>query len=131
MRRRTVLGGLIASSLAACSKPASKGADSKGSGGLTTVRFVTDWKAQAEHGGFYQAVASGEYRKRGQDVKIIPGGPGTNVPQLLASGAADLGKGSDNFNILNLAQQKVPLKAVAAFFQKNPQVLFAFSVVLL
>jgi len=125
MRRRTVLGGLIASSLTACGKPASKGADSKDSGGLATVRFVTDWKAQAEHGGFYQAVASGEYRKRGLDVKIIPGGPGSNVPQLLASGAADLGMGSDNFIVLNLAQQKVPLKAVAAFFQKNPQVLIA------
>ena len=41
----------------------------------TPIRFVTDWKAQAEHGGFYQALAEGIYAKRGLDVKIIPAGP--------------------------------------------------------
>ena len=56
----------------------------------TTVRFVTDWKAQAEHGGFYQAVADGLYAQRGLDVKIIQGGPDVNVPQLLAGGARRL-----------------------------------------
>ena len=50
----------------------------------TTIRFVTDWKAQAEHGGFYQALAEGLYARRGLDVKIIQGGPDVNVPQLLA-----------------------------------------------
>ena len=53
----------------------------------TTIRFVTDWKAQAEHGGFYQAVADGLYAQRGLDVKIIQGGPNVNVPQLLGGGA--------------------------------------------
>jgi NitT/TauT family transport system substrate-binding protein len=124
MHRRRVLGGLVAGSavavLAACAPKAKAPA-----GGLTKVRFVTDWRAQAEHGGFYQALASGEYRRRGLDVQIIPGGPGSNVPQLLASGAADLGMGSDNFIVLNLAKEHIPLKAVAAFFQKNPQVLIA------
>ena len=52
------------------------------------VSFGTDWKAQAEHGGFYQALAEGLYAKRGLDVKIIQGGPDVNVPQLLAGGAA-------------------------------------------
>jgi NitT/TauT family transport system substrate-binding protein len=119
MRRRSVLSLMAASALAACGpRRASKG-------GLTRIRFATDWRAQAEHGGFYQALTSGEYRRRGLDVEIVPGGPGVNVPQLVASGAVDMGMGSDSFIVLKLAEEKVPVKAVAAFFQKNPQVLIA------
>ncbi|WP_411288242.1 ABC transporter substrate-binding protein [Phenylobacterium sp.] len=94
-------------------------------GGRTAIRFATDWRAQAEHGGFYQALASGEYARRGLDVQIVQGGPGVNVPQLLAAGAVDLGMGSNSFIALNLAQEGVPVKAVAAFMQKDPQVLIA------
>ena len=89
----------------------------------TRIRFVTDWKAQAEHGGFYEALAEGLYRKAGLDVVIIEGGPSVNVPQMLAGGAADLGIGSDCFIALNLVKQHAPIKAVMAVFQKNPQVL--------
>ena len=90
---------------------------------LTKIRFVTDWKAQAEHGGFYEALALGLYAKAGLDVKIIEGGPAVNVPQMLAGGAADFGVGSDSFIALNLVKQNAPIKAVMAVFQKNPQVL--------
>jgi NitT/TauT family transport system substrate-binding protein len=90
---------------------------------LTTVRFVTDWKAQAEHGGFYEALAEGLYAKRGLDVKIIEGGPSVNVPQLLAGGAAEFGIGSNGFIPLNMVQAGVKAKAVMAVFQKDPQVL--------
>ena len=90
---------------------------------LTKVRFVTDWKAQAEHGGFYEALAEGLYKKAGLDVTIIEGGPAVNVPQMLAGGAADFGVGSDSFIALNLVKQNAPIKAVMAVFQKNPQVL--------
>ncbi len=90
---------------------------------LTKIRFVTDWKAQAEHGGFYEALAEGLYKKAGLDVTIIEGGPSVNVPQMLAGGAADLGIGSDNFIALNLVKQNAGIKAVMAVFQKNPQVL--------
>jgi len=90
---------------------------------LTKIRFVTDWKAQAEHGGFYEALALGLYKKAGLDVQIIEGGPTVNVPQMLAGGAADLGIGSDAFIAMNLARQKAGIKAVMAIFQKNPQVL--------
>ncbi len=91
----------------------------------TVIRFATDWRAQAEHGGFYEALANGEYAKRGLDVRIIQGGPGVNVPQLLAAGSADLGIGSNAFVVMNLAQEGVPVKAVSATFQKDPQVLIA------
>ena len=108
--------------LAACS-PAKQGAAP--ASGPTTIRFATDWRAQAEHGGFYEALANGEYARRGLDVQIIQGGPGVNVPQLLAAGSVEMGMGSNSFIVMNLAQENVPVKAVAAFFQKDPQVLIA------
>jgi NitT/TauT family transport system substrate-binding protein len=89
----------------------------------TGIRFVTDWKAQAEHGGFYQALAEGLYAKHGLDVKIIQGGPDVNVPQLLAGGAADFGIGSNSFIPLNLVKANIPIRVVMAIFQKDPQVL--------
>lgn len=110
--------------LAACS-PQKKDEAAPAAGAPVTIRFATDWRAQAEQGGFYQAVASGEYAKRGLDVKIVQGGPGVNVPQLLASGAVEMGMGSNSFIVMNLAQEKAPVKAVAAFMQKDPQVLIA------
>ena len=93
--------------------------------GQTPIRFATDWRAEAEQGGFYEALANGEYAKRGLDVTIIQGGPGVNVPQLLAAGAVDMGIGSNSFIVMNLAAQKAPVQAVAAFMQKDPQVLIA------
>ena len=107
--------------LAACS-PAKKAVEAPG---RTALKLATDWKAEAELGGYYQAVATGEYAKRGLDVTLIQGGPGVNVPQLLATGAVDVGVGSNSFIVLNLAQQQVPVKAVAAFMDKDPQVLIA------
>ncbi|HXS05777.1 MAG TPA: ABC transporter substrate-binding protein [Rhizomicrobium sp.] len=91
----------------------------------THITFVTDWKAQAEHGGFYEALAEGFYAKRGLDVTIRAGGPQVNVPQLLAGGAADFGIGSNSFITLNLVKQGVPLRVVMAVFQKDPQVLIS------
>lgn len=87
------------------------------------ITFATDWKAQAEHGGFYQAVAKGFYTERGLEVAIVPGGPGANVPQLMAGGAVDFGMGSNSFIPLNIVEAGVPVRAVMAVFQKDPQVL--------
>lgn len=114
----------MATMLAACS-PGEQKAKAPDPNAPVVIRFATDWRAQAEHGGFYQALASGEYARRGLDVKIVQGGPGVNVPQLLAAGAVDLGMGSNSFIVMNLAQEGVPVKAVAAFMQKDPQVLIA------
>jgi NitT/TauT family transport system substrate-binding protein len=87
------------------------------------ITFVTDWKAQAEHGGFYEAQALGLYARANLDVKILEGGPSANVPQLLAGGAADFGIGSNGFIPLNMVREGVPVRAVMAVFQKDPQVL--------
>jgi NitT/TauT family transport system substrate-binding protein len=91
----------------------------------THITFVTDWKAQAEHGGFYEALAEGLYAARGLDVQILQGGPSVNIPQVLAGGAADFGMGSNNFIPLNMVREGVKIKAVMAVFQKDPQVLIA------
>src|ERR1700722_12416396 len=80
----------------------------------THITFVTDWKAQAEHGGFYEAQALGLYAKRGLDVRILEGGPSVNVPQILAGGAADFGIGSNGFIPLNMVREGIPIRAVMA-----------------
>lgn len=90
---------------------------------LEPVVFATDWKAQAEQGGFYQAKALGLYEKAGLDVTIRGGGPGVNIPQLLGARAIDFGMGSNSFIPLNMVRAQVPAKAVMAAFQKDPQVL--------
>jgi NitT/TauT family transport system substrate-binding protein len=108
--------GLLA---AACTPPPPP------SQGKAPIRFATDWRAEAEQGGYFEALAEGEYAKRGLDVTFVPGGPGVNVPQLVASGAAEMGIGSNSFIVMNLAARQAPVKAVAAFMQKDPQVLIA------
>lgn len=126
MKRRTLLTGALAvaatAGLAACERRARPIADASG---RIRIRFATDWRAQAEHGGFYQALASGLYADRGLNVEIVQGGPAVNVPQLLASGAVELGMGSNSFIPMTLAAERAPVRAVAAYFQKDPQVLIA------
>ncbi len=87
------------------------------------ILFATDWKAEAEHGGFYQALARGFYRRRGLDVSIRQGGPGIDNQRLLAAGAVDLAVGSNDFFALNLLAAGARARAVAAIFQKDPLVL--------
>jgi len=84
------------------------------------VSFLTSWYAQAEHGGYYQAIANGIYKKHGLDVTIKMGGPQVNAVQLLAAGQADFMMGKDLQTITAL-QSGVPMVTVAAVFQKEPQ----------
>lgn len=84
------------------------------------VTFLSSWYAQAEHGGYYQAVATGIYKKHGLDVTIKMGGPQVNSVQLLAAGQADFIMGKD-FQTLSGIEQGVPMVTVAAVFQKEPQ----------
>jgi len=90
-----------------------------------TVNFGTDWKAEAEHGGYYQAIATGIYKRYGLDVNLRQGGPQVNHAQLLAAGVLDFNIGSNSFVPLNFVQEKIPMVAVAAIFQKDPSVLIA------
>ena len=122
MKLSRLLALAAACVLAACSPAKKPVLDANG---LTPIKFATDWHAQAEQGGFYEALATGEYKKRGLDVTIVQGGPAVNVPQLLATGAIDMGMGSNSFIVMNLANAHAPVRAVAAFMQKDPQVLLA------
>jgi len=92
---------------------------------LDQVTFGTNWKAQAEHGGFYQAVATGIYEKHGLEVTIRPGGPQVNHAQLLAAGKIDFNMGGNVFGAFNYVQNDIPMVVVAASFQKDPQILMA------
>ncbi len=122
MRRRAFAALGLMAFIAACSPAPKKDAEPTG---LTKLKLATDWRAEAELGGYYQALATGEYKKRGLDVTLVQGGPAVNVPQLLATGAVDVGVGSNSFIVMNLAKENAPVKAVAAFMQKDPQVLIA------
>ncbi|MEN9226155.1 MAG: ABC transporter substrate-binding protein [Thermostichus sp. HHBFW_bins_43] len=92
---------------------------------LDQVTFGTSWYAQAEHGGFYQAVATGIYEKYGLDVTIQMGGPNVNNVQLLMGDVLDLMMAPNNLTVLRPLEEDVPIMAVAAIFQKNPQVIIA------
>lgn len=89
------------------------------------LTFGTNWKAEAEHGGFYQAVADGTYARYGLDVTIRPGGPQVNHSQLLAAGRIDFNMGVNLFSQFNFTRNEVPVVTVAAIFQKEPLVLLA------
>jgi NitT/TauT family transport system substrate-binding protein len=92
---------------------------------LDKVRFGTNWVAEAEHGGFYQALADGTYRKHGLDVTIVPGGPNVNNRVLLLVGKIDFFMSANSLQSFDAVAHDIPTIAVAASFQKDPQVLIA------
>src|SRR3954452_7077561 len=87
------------------------------------LSFGTNWVAEAEHGGFYQAVADGTYKKHGLDVTIVPGGPQVNNRMLLLAGKIDFFMSANCLQSFDAVAQKIPVIAVSAVFQKDPQVL--------
>lgn len=106
----TILGGLLAASVMAQSPE--------------KLVFITNWYAQAEHGGFYQALAEGTYRKAGLDAEIRMGGPQVNVMQLLLAGRADAVMGYD-LQTIKAIEQGLPVVTIGATFQKDPAALIA------
>ena len=89
------------------------------------VTFATNWKAQAAHGGFYQAVADGTYRKYGLEVTLLQGGPQVNNRPLLPAGRIDFLMTGNLLHSFDNVKNGVPTVAVAAIFQKDPQALIA------
>jgi NitT/TauT family transport system substrate-binding protein len=111
-----LFGAALAGFLAASASPAAA---------LDSVRFGTNWVAEAEHGGFYQALADGTYRKYGLDVTIVPGGPQVNNRILLPVGKLDFFLAANTLEGFDAVAQNIPTVEVAALFQKDPQVLIA------
>ena len=89
---------------------------------LDRLVFQTDWRAQAEHGGYYQAVAAGLYRKAGIECDIRQGGPSLNIGQLLLTGRVDMTM-SNSFEAFTYVREDAPFFTIASIFQKDPQVL--------
>ena len=92
---------------------------------LDKVTFATNWVPEAEHGGFYQALADGTYRRYGLDVTILPGGPNVNNRILLPVGRIEFYLSANTLQSFDAVEQNIPTIAVAAMFQKDPQVLIA------
>jgi len=92
---------------------------------LQKVTFGLDWVAEAEYGGYYQAVATGIYKKFGLDVTIREGGPEVNNAQLLLAGKLNFDITSNGFLAFNFVKEHIPFIAVAAMFQKDPDILLA------
>jgi len=92
---------------------------------LDKVTFATNWLAEAEHGGFYQALADGTYEKYGLDVTILQGGPQANNKLLLAAGKIEFNLGANMIQAFDAAAQNIPIVAVAALFQKDPFILMS------
>jgi NitT/TauT family transport system substrate-binding protein len=92
---------------------------------LDKVTFATNWVAQAEHGGFYQAVADGTYKKHGLDVTILPGGPNVNHRLQLIAGRVEFYMSANSLQAFDAVAQNIPTLVIAAIFQKDPQVLLA------
>jgi NitT/TauT family transport system substrate-binding protein len=89
---------------------------------LDKVSFGTNWVAEAEHGGFFQALADGTYRNYGLDVTIVPGGPNDNNRMLLIAGKLDFFMSANTLMSFDAVANNVPVVTVAAIFQKDPQV---------
>jgi NitT/TauT family transport system substrate-binding protein len=109
MRRIAVLVALLVSATAVRAEDA--------------VSFGLDWVAEAEYGGYYQAVATGIYARHGLKVTIRQGGPQVNQMQLMMAGRLDFNLGGGR--AIEFAQQNLPFVAIAAMFQKDPSVLIA------
>lgn len=92
---------------------------------LDKVVFGTNWLAQGSHGGFYQAIADGTYKKYGLDVEISMGGPQVNNRPMLAAGRLDFLMAGNLLLSFDNVRNNVPTEVVAAFFQKDPQALMA------
>ncbi len=114
--RRAVLGLAVAAPLLV---PLSRRARAQN---LDKLSFHTDWRAQAEHGGYYQAIAAGLYRKNGIECDLRQGGPSLNIGQLLLAGRVDMIM-SNSFEAFTYVRESAPFHTIAAIFQKDPQVL--------
>src|SRR5580700_10453017 len=128
MRPVLLLRALTAGLLAACLAAAPALAQEKDAAKdkpqtLDKVSFGTNWVAEAEHGGFFQAVADGTYRKYGLDVTIVPGGPNDNNRMLLIAGKIDFFMAANTLMSFDAVTNDVPVVTIAAMFQKDPQVL--------
>lgn len=111
---------LLVASIAGCGKAPAPATATSGGPALRKVALQTDWFPQAEHGGFYQALARGFYAEAGLDVEILPGGPGAGIKLKVARGDADFGMQRSDDLVVAVARG-LPFVMVASTMQHDPQ----------
>lgn len=121
-RRALLAGAASFAALAACDRTEAPIDDA----GNIRLRLALDRPAHADHGGFFQAVASGAYARRGLTVEILPSRAGSPASRLLADGQAELAVG-DGLEVAGLVRDDAPVRAVAAYFQRSAAALFAHA----
>src|SRR4051795_7819315 len=123
-RRSPIMGGrrLLAALTAVVAVAIAQAASAQT---LDKISFGTNWVAEAEHGGFFQALADGTYKAYGLDVTIVPGGPNVNNRALLVAGKLDFFMSANTLQSFDAVANNVPVVSIAAMFQKDPQVLVA------
>ncbi len=119
---RFLLVAVAAVLVVGCGKKGATAGAPRGKPGIRRVVLQTDWFPQAEHGGFYQAMAQGYYTQAGLDVVILPGGPGAGIKLKVARGEADFGMNRSD-DIFLAASNGLPLVMVAATMQHDPMAL--------
>lgn len=123
--RRRLMAGAVGLTAAALLSNCGRSSAPTDESGRVRLRVAAGGAAGALHGGFYQAVAIGAYERRGLNVEILAGPSGADIPALLAASAVELAIGRDSFLPMRLVAERAPVKAVAAFLQKDPVVLMA------
>jgi NitT/TauT family transport system substrate-binding protein len=116
------LAAVVILLLTGCGERAPAPKTDAGGRALTKVVLQTDWYAQPEHGGFYQAIVKGYYKEAGLDVEIAQGGPNSMPVQKVALGSAQFAIGrSDELSIA--VGRGVPVVMVGALMQRDPQAI--------
>lgn len=98
----------------------------QGSARLSKVRLQTDWFPQAEHGGFYQALAKGYYEEAGLEVTLLPGGPGAHIKPKIVNGDAEFGM-NPAVDLIVARSRGLPLLMLAPFLQHDHQALLVHA----
>ncbi len=119
LRPGVILGLLVGFVLSGCSKPAAPVVAAEG---LTSVRVQANWYAEAEYGGYYQALSKGYFKDAGLDVTFVQGGPGAYPVQKVATGQAQFGLARSD-DLMLAVQQHLPVVMVAAQLEHDPQVI--------
>ncbi len=121
IRRRTALG-LLGGTAAGVALPGLLTQTT--AQGLDKISYNTNWRAQAEHGGFYYAQANGLYKQAGLEADIRMGGPQLNMNQILVGGVVDIVM-SNSFESINFVRENIPFLTIGSIFQKDPQVIIS------